>query len=229
MGRPTYEKCKNCDYTETNVLLKTKDHDYGEWKITKESTVESVGKKERICSVCNDIEEVDIPKLEYNPDDWIIDEEGTLTWVSKNITGDIIIPSIVESIGTGVFDGNKKITSVTMSSSISTIGKNAFSGCTNLATVNLSSNIESIDTGAFAYCTSLTSIIISDSLKFIGEFAFNDCENLSTIYYEGTAENWKLLINNPNGNLVQTNHVYIASCSNGILQITETINGPEIQ
>ena len=54
----------------------------------------------------------------------------------KRLTGEIIIPSTVKSIGDGAFLVTK-ITSVTISNTVSVIGKVAFNGCSLLSTVKM--------------------------------------------------------------------------------------------
>ena len=54
----------------------------------------------------------------------------------KSLTGEIIIPSTVKSIGDGAFLVTK-ITSVTISNTVSVIGKVAFNGCSLLSTVKM--------------------------------------------------------------------------------------------
>ena len=54
----------------------------------------------------------------------------------KRLTGEIIIPSTVKSIGEGAFLVTK-ITSVTISNTVSVIGKGAFNGCSLLSTVKM--------------------------------------------------------------------------------------------
>ena len=49
----------------------------------------------------------------------------------------------------------------------------------------------SIGGSAFYRCSGLTSITIPNSVTSIGDSAFEGCSGLETVYYKGTAEEWK--------------------------------------
>ncbi len=74
------------------------------------------------------------------------------------ITGELVIPDSVE-----------------------TIGSYAFYNCSNLTSIDIPDSVESIGSYAFSGCSNLTSIVIHDSVETIGDGAFDNCVNL-TIY-----------------------------------------------
>ena len=85
----------------------------------------------------------------------------------KEIAGNLVIPSTVNSIPFYAFNNCKNITSVTIPNSVTSIGSEAFDNC-----------------------SSLTSITIPDSVTSIGREAFYNCSNLASINYLGTIESW---------------------------------------
>ena len=110
----------------------------------------------------------------------------------KGSGGDVVIPNGVTTIGNGIFQFNKSITSVVIPDSVTTIGDNAFDLCESLKTVTFGTNsqLTTIGGSAFSFCPNIESISISDSVTSIGNNAFYYCNSLSTVYYGGTAKEW---------------------------------------
>src|SRR5699024_5102363 len=84
----------------------------------------------------------------------------------------------VYSIGDNAFEGNTKITSVTIPSGVKLVKDDAFMNCTNLSTVNLPNDLKFIYSGAFQGCSSLKTIKIPDFIVKIGKNAFDSNFNL---------------------------------------------------
>ena len=99
--------------------------------------------------------------------------------------------------GDYVFDGCRKLTTITIPDSLKSIGEGAFNGCAietaaipaiacssvntfTLKTVVITSG-DRIDDEAFLNCSSLATVTISDSVKSIGESAFGNCVSLTDI------------------------------------------------
>ena len=61
-----YKSCSRCGEAteETFTYGNPKGHSFGDWIITKEATEEEAGEKERVCSVCQEKETREIPKIE---------------------------------------------------------------------------------------------------------------------------------------------------------------------
>jgi hypothetical protein len=100
---------------------------------------------------------------------------------SKNV----VIPAEIEGLPVvGInFEGDRKITSVTIPSTITSM---QFGDCTNLKTVNFADGIQDITagvfgSGAFAGCTSLAKINLPNGLKKIDSDAFSGCTALKSI------------------------------------------------
>ncbi len=118
------------------------------------------------------------------------------------LSGDVVIPEGVESIGAAAFYKCREITSVNIPSSVRTIGQYAFYLCTSLSAVNLPgirqieshtfygcpfasisipSSVTWIRDYAFCSCRSLNNIEWSENLEYIDDAAFNLCQNLSSV------------------------------------------------
>ena len=76
------------------------------------------------------------------------------------ITGDLVIPDSVTSIGKFCFAENK-ITSLKLSDSLTIIPRSAFRSCLNLSNVpELPSNLKTIEDDAFYECVQISGILV---------------------------------------------------------------------
>ena len=110
----------------------------------------------------------------------------TITGYEGELAGDVTIPSkigeyTVTAIGNSAFDGNEKITSVTIPGTVKEIRQYAFRGCKNLKKITLQEGVESIGYYAFAGCTNLTEVNLPSTLNYIENLAFRSCVNLEQI------------------------------------------------
>lgn len=110
----------------------------------------------------------------------------TITGYDGALSGDVTIPSkigeyTVTAIGNSAFDGNEKITSVTLPGTVKEIRQYAFRGCKNLKKITLQEGVESIGYYAFAGCTNLTEVNLPSTLNYIENLAFRSCVNLEQI------------------------------------------------
>lgn len=110
----------------------------------------------------------------------------TITGYDGELAGDVTIPSkigdcTVTAIGNNAFDGNEKITSVTIPGTVKEIRQYAFRGCKNLKKITLQEGVESIGYYAFSGCTNLTEVNLPTTLNYIENLAFRSCVNLEQI------------------------------------------------
>ena len=109
---------------------------------------------------------------------------------AESISGELIIPNSVTSIGEEAFSNCYELTNITIPNSVTSIEKFAFSD-SGLTSITIPNSVSSIGDGTFHNCLELTSITIPNSVSYIGEGAFFGCSNLKTVYYNGTEEQWK--------------------------------------
>lgn len=159
---------------------------------------------------CNDLKNVDVDvdnKYYAEVDGLLIGiNDKSIVWVSKDLTGELVVPDGVRTIGNGLFE-NANISKVVIPNTVISIGAYAFcgcddleeivflpgdetcsmlgfvfSGCTSLKSIELANRIEIIESNMFASCTSLESIEVPDSVEEIRDKAFADCSSLKNIY-----------------------------------------------
>lgn len=120
--------------------------------------------------------------------------------ISKDISGELIIPSIVSFEGhdlsvvylaNGCLDFCKGITSVTIPSTVETLGFGCFQGCDAIESVNLSENLKIIGGSCFSGCKSLKSISIPPSLIELDYDAFWYCESLKQVIIEDAGTDYR--------------------------------------
>ena len=108
-------------------------------------------------------------------------KDGVLIKGDKNLTGDLVIPGGVTSIGNYAFTKCSGLTSITISAGVTSIGEYAFYGCSGLTSITIPAGVTSIGNYAFYGCSGLTSITIPAGVKSIGNYAFNKCSGLTSV------------------------------------------------
>lgn len=107
----------------------------------------------------------------------IINTNGNKLIVGCSTT---IIPESVKSIGRLAFDGQSKLTSMSIPEGIVSLEYGAFRACTSLVSVVIPQSLKSID-AAFNGCNSLVSIDIPEGVVSINGAAFHSCSSLKSI------------------------------------------------
>ena len=113
------------------------------------------------------------------------------------ITGDLVIPAGVETLGNYAFRAATSVKMLTVPESIGYIGEYAFRGCTSLEGVVMKSKLRSISEGTFYDCTALKAISteapkgadgvlpetvkLPDSVTKIGGSAFFGCTSVTSV------------------------------------------------
>ena len=134
-------------------------------RVNRESTVNTLGLKELICSACGAVALEDIPYKCSEGLMFSLSDDGTYYTVYQ-----------------GKFNGTelyipKKYNGIP----VTNIGWNAFRDCSSLTMVHIPDMVTTIDSSAFYQCTSLTSITIPDSVTSIGDFAFGYCKSIENV------------------------------------------------
>lgn len=128
-----------------------------------------------------------------NNKDFVIDEDNMLMEYCGN-GGDVVIPNGVSDIFFQAFYGDFKITSITVPGSIKSVSPVVFERLETLKEVTLNEGVESIDMCAFNECINLEIVTLPHSIKKICDSAFSNCSSLKEIHYNGTKEEWNLVI-----------------------------------
>lgn len=110
----------------------------------------------------------------------VLSDDGTVLEQYTGSGGAVTIPDGVTTISAGVFK-EKDVTQVIMPSSVTSMGTGVFSGCSSLASVSLSASLNSIPEDSFRECLSLSSVTIPESATTIASNAFYGCASLSSV------------------------------------------------
>lgn len=140
---------------------------------------------------------------------------GEITASTSNISGELVIPDTVTTIGAQAFQNNQNITSVYFPDSIVNIGDAAFSNCQNLTDINLSRVSGTIGGNAFTGCISTERIVIGSGISEILMGAFSGCTSVTELRFN-------------NGNLTELTYSSTAQhnssyCFGGLTSLTELI------
>jgi len=165
--------------------------------------------KENGTNVSGGVKETPLDAFEYE----VRSGKYILTGVKDNSLTDIVIPSVFSELEgdceentfflRGVFDGCKKLKSVTISETITRIGTAAFAHCESLTNIAIPHSVIKISRSTFENCetlrdviipnsvteigtlsfaaSGLMSIIIPDSVTKIDDYAFAQCKNLTNV------------------------------------------------
>lgn len=161
-------------------------------KVTIPSSVKSIG--ESAFAFCISLEKVNFKEgVEYI---------GDCAFGGCTALEEFIMPQSVTEIGFGVlmfvggylYDGEETFSpnglkKIVMSDNLTEISQYAFSG-TRIESITVGDRVETIDYSAFYLCEWLESVVIPKSVNKIVSYAFYRT-SINTVYYEGTAEEWK--------------------------------------
>ena len=110
-----------------------------------------------------------------------VPSSGYSVFTNNNLSGKLIIPDTVTSIGLGAFFDCTSLESVTIPDSVTSIGDYAFRNCSSLTSINIPNSVTKIDSCIFSGCTSLTSVTIPDSVTSISGGMFENCTSLESV------------------------------------------------
>ncbi len=131
------------------------------------------------------------PNLSYKITD-VTARKCAVAGIVGEFSGALFIPTYtdigdikyeVSEIYDYAFQGNTRITSVTVSEGVKRIGKYAFQGCSNIISVSLPDSVKLIDDYAFSSCISMTHLRLGYDLNRFGDNALYKCTELQEIEY----------------------------------------------
>ncbi|MCR5251016.1 MAG: leucine-rich repeat domain-containing protein [Lachnospiraceae bacterium] len=93
----------------------------------------------------------------------------------------VTVPSSVEKIGAGAFEGNPYLEEVGFAGTVTEIGDSAFRDCKALKSVTIPDSVKTVGNSAFSGCSSLSSVKIGEGLRHLGTAAFADCDSLVSV------------------------------------------------
>lgn len=112
-----------------------------------------------------------------------IDSIGNWAFVNCEGITSVVIPEGIVSIGRGSLNTCVNMTQVSFPNSLTKIGWASFLGCESLQNVVVPNNVVSIEGYAFKNCYEMESITFGDSLKEIGSWSFTSCTSLKKIVF----------------------------------------------
>lgn len=77
---------------------------------------------------------------------------------------------------------------------ITYIKEYSFASCTDMTEIRLPDTLIAIMDQAFEDCTGLKEIVLPRQIEFIAHDVFKGCDSLTDIYYEGTEEEWEMVM-----------------------------------
>ena len=105
----------------------------------------------------------------------------------EEVSGNLVIPNGVMSIGNGAFYQCSGLTNVLIGNGVTSIGSYAFSYCTNLTAVTIPDSVTNIGSSAFSSCRGLTNVVMGNGVTSIGYAAFSTCTNLTAVHISDLA------------------------------------------
>lgn len=98
-----------------------------------------------------------------------------------SLSGTFSIKPDTLSIARGAFNGCSNLTGeLIIPNGVTSIGDSTFAGCTGLTSIIIPDSVTSIGEAAFYYCTGLSGeLVIPDSMTSIGRDAFRECSGIS--------------------------------------------------
>ena len=101
--------------------------------------------------------------------------------ITSAITGELVIPEGIKTIGDAAFSG-AEITSVKFADTVEELGEDAFYNCKNLKTVTFGTSDKLTTIGAYAFqATAIESIVIPNSVVKMEKYVFGECASLKSV------------------------------------------------
>ncbi len=148
------------------------------------------------------------------------------------LTGDLVIPNSVKTIGAYAFYqcfggedyGSGESVSLTIGNSVETIGEEAFAGCRLIVgDLVLPNSVTTIGVGAFSYCGFTGDLVVPSAVTTIGDGAFGGCSFNHIIVEPGNASYDSR--DNCNAIIEKSTNTLIRGCNNTVIPNSVTTLG----
>lgn len=212
-------KTKRCSCgASISEVIDKKEHVWGAQIISKVPTNKNTGTLKSLCINCTNSKSSIIPAITDSPEDWNINQSGTLL-DAYSTEKYLSIPEGTLTIASNAFINNENLEILIIPDSVETIKSRALDNRRSLIAIKLSSNIKTIESNAFSYCNSLSYIKISNSIVKIGAWAFDQCDSLKSIEYKGEIADWISLMENIDWKL-GISQSYTVICEDGEILVS---------
>ena len=140
---------------------------------------------------------------------------GTLAFSNCSGFTQLVLPDAMEILGHSTFSDCSGLTEVVFPSALQVIESHAFSGCSGLVSLTLPSSLQTIENRAFWSCTGLTgTLYIPASVDSIGPCVFSHCHNLDAIIVD--PDNPKYY-SETNALITKNDKTLLAACKNTVI------------
>ena len=140
---------------------------------------------------------------------------GTLAFSNCSGFTQLMLPDVMEILGHSTFSDCSGLTEVVFPSALQVIESHAFSGCSGLVSLTLPSSLQTIENRAFWSCTGLTgTLYIPASVDSIGPCVFSHCHNLDAIIVD--PDNPKYY-SETNALITKNDKTLLAACKNTVI------------
>ena len=112
---------------------------------------------------------------------WELLENGTLIISGKGAMPDYEFPNPWGKNNYPWYEYSNEITNIIIDTLVTSVGNYAFYFCIALRSITIPNSVTSIGEDAFYYCAALKSITIPNSVTSIGNFAFGNCWDLKSV------------------------------------------------
>lgn len=135
-------------------------------------------------------------------------------WYCTGFT-QLVLPDAMEILGPSTFSDCSGLTEIIFPSALQVIESHAFSDCSGLVSLTLPSSLQTIENRAFWNCTGLTgTLYIPASLDSIGPCVFSYCNDLDAIIVD--PDNPKYYSEN-NALITKNDKTILAACKNTVI------------
>lgn len=118
-----------------------------------------------------------------------IDISSTVTKIGSNALSNcsrltsVVFPDAIEEIGYNAFYGCNNLSgNIVLPDSLATMGGGVFGYCENISSVVIGDGLNRIESQSFFNCKNLTNITMGSNVNYIEEYAFDGCDNLSNVH-----------------------------------------------